>query len=416
MLDMLNSVKTDTYFTPRTYGIEGLTVNGFDVDSIFVAGSNVTSAEDLPTKTIELLRFHIRRSLLSAVFLAIGLKKYGVKYEADVTPLNATTLTVSEIKEPSEMESIVPNPDVTPWYINAVPSNLLIFLIQAYVFIKSVMGVVTGFFDKIGIKLPLTVPFVQSKPKDRTSFFSGSSLAKNVTVVLDSRPYIAAPPPLLPEDVAPAISETMQAEVVDVKSKIAMFNKNKNAHEVAEYKKLLVESTEIIYYSGAAQLERLNIYDRLGMMSMNPELLAKAVKKKFEVTSIGSSASIPDISFIFPGIKKQVNLFSGVITSVDLDDNSLGVKPMNSRSQSSSKPMEVVLLNERNGKQFITTVFRKVVSMIDQGLIKPDELESTLNTIYEESYIAPGSQLVITSGLTGLYKGLPPFLIKGAYL
>lgn len=402
------------YFTLRTYGIEGLTINGFDVDSIFVAGSNMTSPENIPKTTFNLFIFHVKRSFLSAVFMTIGYKKYGVQFENIPLAQNDSNLTVSQIENVSNIDEVVPTPDVIPWYVTVPPSSIIIILLYVYSVMKTIVMVNLSFVKKLG-SAEINIPFWTKRSESGTMFMSSPSVAKSVALVIRNTPFIAYPPPLLTEqsDMTNSEGSKNEEQTYDM---ISEYNKKKNAHQVADFKRVLLDATELVYTASVACLDRLVIYDSEGTLNQNINIFAKSVKKKFEISRIGSTMSIPDVRFTFPSNKKQINLFDGQIEVKTMESNRISSFPKSPKSFLQTKFLEVVVLERKNSKPYIATVFRQVCSMIDQGLIKSHELESTMAAIYTESYIYPPVQLVITSGLLSSLEGIPPPLITGSYV
>ncbi|KAF5096893.1 hypothetical protein D0Z00_002630 [Geotrichum galactomycetum] len=412
MIDQIINNK-NTYFTPKTYGIEGLSINGFDINSIFVAGSNIGSFQKIHGNTYGLFLFHIKRSILSAIFLAIGYKKYGVENENTLLALDNTYLTVSQIKNLSDIEGILPTPSVIPWYITAPPSNIIIILLYLYSVIKAIARAILDFLKKCGISKVNNLFFTKTA-EPKTMFMSGPSIAKSVAVVLKGSPFIANPPPLPLEQLSPAISEEVKQNILKTNAKIFQYTKSLNAHQVADFKRLLLDATELVYAASVACIDRLVIYDPVGTLNQNINLVAKSVKQKFDISKVGSSLSIPDIIIIFPSNKKQIKLYDGKIQVENLENDVFDAIPETPKSPHYTKFLEVVVLEKSNGKPFIFNVFQKVCSMIEQGLVKPEELESTMTAIYKESFIYPPVDLVITSGLLKSLEGIPPPLIKGS--
>lgn len=403
------------YFTPKTYGIEGLTINGFDVDSIFVAGSNMASPENIPTTTFDLFIFHVKRSFLSAVFMTVGYKKYGVQFENTPLVQNDTNLTVSQIENVSNIDEIVPTPDVIPWYVTVPPSSIIIILLYVYSVIKIIITANVNFVRKLG-RVEINIPFWTKRSESGTMFMSDPSVAKSVALVLRNTPFIVHPPPLLAEQSDMINSEGFKKEKQKSYGILSEYNKKKNAHQVADFKRMLLDATELVYTASFACLDRLIIYDSEGTLNQNIDILAKSVKKKFEISRIGSTLSIPDVRFTFPSNKKQINLFDGQIEVKTMKSNRISSYPKFPKGLLQTKFLEVVVLEKTNSKPYIATVLRQVCSMIDQGLIKPHELECTMAAIYTESYIYPPVQLVITSGLLSSLEGIPPPLITGSYV
>lgn len=413
MIDQVIENK-NIYFTPKTYGIEGLSINGFDVNSIFVAGSNVGGFEKIPGNTYELLLFHIKRSILSAVLMTIGYKKYGVQNENTLVALNNTYLTVSQIKNLPDIEGILPTPNVIPWYITDPPSNIIIIILYFYSVIKAIAKAGLDLLQKFGISKINNLFFIKTA-KTRTMFMTGPSVAKSVAVILRDSPFIVRPPPLSLKQPGPTISEAVKQNVTENNAKAFEYTKRLNAHQVADFKRVLLNATELVYAASVACIDRLVIYDPMGTLNKNINLVAESVKQKFDISKVSSSLLIPDTVIIFPSNKKQIKLYDGNIQVEDLKNDVFNTIHETPKSPHYTRFLEVVVLEKNNGKPFIFTVFRKICSMIERGLVKPEELESTMTAIYKESFIYPPVDLVITSGFLKNLEGIPPPLIKGSF-
>lgn len=63
----MEALLPDFYYSPKTYGLEGLNYKGFEVDQLFTAGANIATPDDLPNSTFGIFTYHIKRSLLTAI-------------------------------------------------------------------------------------------------------------------------------------------------------------------------------------------------------------------------------------------------------------------------------------------------------------------------------------------------------------
>lgn len=409
-----------TYYTPRTYGIEGLTYNGFDIDEIFVAGSNVNDESLVPKNTFELLLFHLKRSFLSALHSAIEYRLIGTQ---KVVPSNTKGITVpvSELSDPADLANIIATPDIPPATLTA-PSGFMVVMLYLYSILKALTESILSLMTKSGFiksKSPLHL-FSQEKLANKTAFM-GSSVAKSVTVVLTSHPYVAPPPPLHPDEVyseeesARTHIKANDEEIAMIKEEITKHEESKSAHIASDYKRLIVDASELVYFSAAASLERLTIYEATGVFSQSPQMLAKMVKSKFEASSIGSTQSIPSIHFVYPSKRLRVDLIDGQISVIDLNSIPTRGQEDEDSTDNWNRILEVVVLEKNDGQLFLSVVLRKVCVMVSKGQLRSDEVEKTLDRIFKEAYIAPGADLVITSGYTCELQGLSPLNVRGSF-
>lgn len=83
------------YYSPKTYGLEGLNFKGFEVDQIFSAGSNIARPEDIPHNTFGILKYHIKRSLLLAILAIIGYFDEDAVYKSDSSLLDVVSQLIA---------------------------------------------------------------------------------------------------------------------------------------------------------------------------------------------------------------------------------------------------------------------------------------------------------------------------------
>lgn len=390
------------YYTPRTYGLEGLSFNGFPIDNIFVAGSNLFDPANSPETTWDLLKFHVKRSLLSAVHCALEYKIYGSpKPEKHLAKEN---LCITEITDVDDLELVTASPDVEV-LDSSSPSSIISYSLYLYTLLRTFLGIYPPSDDFV---TQPTLGFFRKDQKKAVSF-KGPSVAKNVTVVLTSHPFLAPPPPIIPDDNLRA-SPLSEKETTSINAKIEKYNKDKACHTVADLKRLLVDATDLVYQSNLASLERLTIYESTGVLCQSPDMLPKMVKKKFEAVSIGSTMSIPSIVFVFPSTRTRIELINGEITIMDARE--ISITPNSPAARTWNRILEIVLIKENDGKEFFSKVLQQVCLMVDQKLLKPDEVEKTLESVFDETYITPPAHLVITSGYTCELQGVPPLNMR----
>lgn len=409
------------YYSPKTYGVEGLSFNGFNIDQIFGAGASVFQEGILPKNTWELFIFHITKSLLAGFYSLMEHKYFGFQK----TKVTTTTqpLDIANLREPTELDQITPTPDVENFRVEEAPSSLAVVLMYIYSVIRATTSYFLCFCSDTGfLKDTLhQIPFLRNKKSvTRTAFMNAPTAAKIVTVVLTSHEFIAPPPPLEPNEVLSSSGSQRKIDAKDIaliRAKIAKYEAEKSSHLASDYKRLLIDSTELIYYSTVASLDRLNIFEATGTLSKNPELLAKQVKRKFETVSIGSTMSIPDIVFLFPSIRVKVEMIHGIISTVSTRNSAATIKPMQEKNAAPwNRCLEVVVLERRDGKKLATSMCRKLCSIVDQGLLKSEEFEGSLERVFEEAYITPAADLVVTSGIACNLQGLSPLNMKGSVI
>lgn len=411
-----NETILQNYYTPKTYGIEGLKFNGFDVDQIFVAGSNVIQDGKIPFTTWGMLRFHVSRSLLSAVHGLMEKRYLGVEKKS---PMVLRNLDVSEVTNLADLDKVVPTADAD-LAVATAPSSLMVVLMYIYSVISATFFYFlffcssTGFLKDTLHSLPLFHP---KDPSKRTVFMNSPTKATNVTVVLSSHPYVAPPPPFLPEEVTSSFESTHTfdaEEIAAAKLEISKYEIAKNNHEVSDYKRLLADASDLVYYASVSSLRRLTIYEETGVLNQNPELLAKSVKKKVELVGVGSTVTVPEIVFVFVSQQLKVALSNGRITISSLSAPSSTFGEDENVADKTNKPLEVVILEKRNGKRFAATVCRQLCSFVKKGLLTMDNFENSIERAFEEAYITPAADLVITSGLSCQLHGLSPLNVDGS--
>lgn len=394
------------YYTPRTYGLEGLSYNGFSVDSIFVAGSNLFDPVNSPKTTWDLLKFHIKRSLLSAVHCALEYKIYGSP-KPEKHPAKEPHC-ITEITDINDFELVSSSPDVEI-LDSSSPSSIIAYSYYLYTLLQTFFLGIYPPNDDLVIQ-PILTFFRKSQKK--TVPFNGPSVAKRVTVVLTSHPFLAPPPPIIPDDTLSQTSKLSEKEIKSIKAKIEKYDKDKRCHAVSDLKRLLVDATDLVYQSTIASLDRLTIYESDGVLCQSSDMLARMVKKKFEAVSIGPSMYIPSIAFVLPSTRTRIELINGEISVIDARESS--VTPNSPVNTAPSWILEVVLIKENDGKEFSSKVLKQVCFMVDQTLLKTEEVEKTLESVFDETYITPPAHLVITSGYTCEFQGVPPLNMRGS--
>lgn len=412
---MFDNIKSNAqgYWTPKTFGVEGLLVNGFDVDSILVAGSNVLEQDNIPKNTFQLLKFHIKRSLLSALFLFMSYEQAGPRNQKVANVANVNTndkiCTVSEISDPSDLISVIATPDVQTRDLPDA-SRLTMLLLFIYTAIKTILVKFQDLLVVMKLTDSKSLFFRHGSKSKKGSFLSGPSVAKNVSVVLTSHDFVVPPPPLLPDRLVQE-NDQVKLEIRAIKNEIAKYNKAKAVHLLSDYKRLVTDAAELVYCSTVASLERLSIYEASGALNQNPEMLARMVKEKFESVSIGSTMSIPDVVFVYPTERKRIELVNGKISTQNWTQSGFNLNG----SPKWNKALEVIVLEKQNGQTYATTVFGNFFSMVQQGMLKPEEVETTLDEIFEESFGQP-AHLIITSGISCSLKGIPPWIVRGSFI
>lgn len=200
----------DRVYTPKTYGMEGLVFKGFNVDDIFVAGSNGTYVRQ--PNMWELLKFHIFRSILNLVLALVG-------------------------------------------YYDSIPELW-----------KQFSKFRRGIFDFKEFETSV-YQFLGCGTSEKNP--TAEKIPSHVATILTYFPHVQSPPPSVPETTTLAdgtVLEPSPEEVEEVYAAIRSFENEKIAHAESESKRIVNEATELMCWCIERGVKTLTIYEGSGVL------------------------------------------------------------------------------------------------------------------------------------------------------
>jgi hypothetical protein len=194
----------------KTYGMEGIVFKGFNVDDIFVAGSN--GAYVTQPNMWELLKFHIFRSILNLVLAVVA-------------------------------------------YYDAIPELW-----------KQLSSFRRGIFDFKEFEMSV-YQFLGYDTPEKNSITE--KVPSHVATILTYFPLVRSPPPSVPEPIKLAdgtVLDSTPEEIEEVYGAIQSFDNEKIAHQASESKRLVNEATELMCWCIERGIKTLTIYENFGVL------------------------------------------------------------------------------------------------------------------------------------------------------
>lgn len=305
----------DRAYTPKTYGMEGLVFKGFNVDDIFVAGSNGTYLTQ--PNMWELLKFHIFRSILN---LLLALVAY---YD-----------TIPELWKHF--------------------SNFRRGIFDFKEFESSV-------YRFLGCGTPKKVLITDKVPN-------------HVATILTYFPHVRPPPPSVPESIKltdGTVLEPPLEEIEEVYSTIQAFENEKVAHEASESKRLINEATELICWSIEKGIKTLTIYESVGVLcEQDVDRIIDYTRTKLALS--GNALNQKKVNVKFHTHRRMVSFNNTWAETSDLALDPFGIDA--AREQDEDIILEVFVLDEVEAGQSIRDFITFTLEEIRNGRIKQDEL------------------------------------------
>lgn len=457
----LEAIISEVNYTPKTYGLEGFSFRGFDVDKFFSAGSSITNPVDFPTSTWQLLKFHIRRSLLSAVLNIIALNDNDPIQRADSTLVDLITTildflatftvflgtVVSLLQQALEwlngltdyvqelinwLRPILPIDIIQrlwDWLCSLIPEPALsLFRPVGNTWRSFRKGELLGPKEKIEIETLVLNP--------NNILGSQSADTKNFAIIINSKDFVAPPPPFMPSKEQ---QESMDPEDVEaIKRDIKLHEETESEFFQEETDRVVEEAASVIYWSFLLKLQMITLYERQGLLAKNSAKIIEATKKKF----IHSGIKMPNISFSFPSEEAIYD----VVSQSSNDDTLEGthskvmniskrkvvispdvlIRDSHQRFEHTRPPsawgdgpqniqMQVVVLERKNGRRLTMKALRRVCLLIEQGRLSKFNAERAI-LVYLEQYNIKPIDMVVCAGMFATVSGLPPLCVRNALI
>lgn len=457
----LEAILPELTYTPKTYGLEGFSFRGFEIDKIFSAGSSITNPADFPTSTWQLLKFHIRRSMLSAILNIIALK--------DDDPIQRANSTIVDLilKLLDFLASFTVFLGTISSFLQAVLgwlNGITDYALQLVDWLRPVIPVdlIKKIWDWLESLIPdpalaLLTPVSDTwksfrkgellGPKKKVEIEtlvlnknnilgSQSAHTKNFAVMINSKAFVAPPPPFMPSEEQ---QESMDPEDVEaIKRDIKLHEETESEFFQEETDRVVEEAASVIYWSHLLKLQMVTLYEKQGLLAKNSAKVIEATKKKF----IHSGIRMPNMSMSFPSEEAIYDIVSqssddktleGIHTKVmSITKRKVAILPdmlikdSHKRFEHTRPPsawgdgpqnieMKVVVLERRNGRRLTMKALRRVCLLIEQGRMSKINAEQGV-LVYLEQYDIKPIDMVVCAGMSATVNGLPPLCVRNALL
>lgn len=414
----------DFYYSPKTYGLEGLSYKGFEVDQLFTAGSNIASPDDLPTDTYGILKYYIKRSILTGI---LGIFAFFDQDAVDRSESHFLGVIVYAMAAMSGFVAFLVRIDDSKRWIIAYIKG---FLSNTFSVVKNVSAKVPIVGSKLVTFIHyfseyLSLVYARLVPKQKTEVVSpiaGPVLSsRNIAMIIHSNEFVAPPPPVLP---TPEEEARMPAEeVTELHKEISFYKETQKLFYEVETKRVINEAAMLIHWAFVLNLQHITLCEYLGYLSSHSTELIDAVKTVF----LNAHEKMPQMSFVVPSeesILDVTNTADATPVSRDLSSSSAMAisRPASSSygngvalSGGSIRSMKIVLLDQKNGKRLTLKGLKSACVLVQKTGLEPENVERSVESFMEQ-YGITSFGLVIAAGPTAVLDGLPPLSVKNAHI
>lgn len=309
------------YYTPRTYGIEGLTFKGFNIDDIFVPGSNGRYLRTQNPTMWDLLKFHITRSILNGLLAIVSF------YESLPSFFKQLTLFRLSFSRFEEFEKIF-----------------------------------TSLFKK--------------DKANRVEINSTKNPPEHLATVLKSSPHISPPLPTIPQSIELAdgsVAAPTAEELEEIHYIIQKEESQKVEHHESETKRLIDETTELILWSIKAGITQLTIFESSGTLcEQEVERVVTYCREKMALADIPLGEK--PIKLCFHTQSREVLFDNASFTTGNKQLNPFNETGLGSRErlEPNGHLLQVNVLEEDDTCKSLTQFTKLVTEELENGNITQD--------------------------------------------
>lgn len=398
----MEALLPDFYYSPKTYGLEGLNYKGFEVDQLFTAGANIATPDDLPNSTFGIFTYHIKRSLLTAIL--------GVYASVDDDAINksdSSLLTVI-IQASSFMSMIV-----------SLISSLSDFRRWVIASMQGAFNRSTTMVQNITVKLPffgpkivsiahyisefISLAFSNAFPKQKyesVSAIAGPVVSlQNIALVVHSNEFVAPPPPNIP---SPQEKAAMPHEALtELYNEVQLYSETEAVFTRVETRRVIEEAATLIHWAFVLNLQHITLCEELGYLSGNAAELIEAVKVVFEK----AHEKLPQMTFVVPS---QESVYDVSNTCNPTVSRPLSSSSTLERSRPTSygsagivsggiRRMKIVVLDCKNGKRLTLKGLRSACALVQKKMLEPENVARSVESFMEQ-YGITDFDLVVSAG------------------
>lgn len=425
------------YYTPKTYGIEGLRFKGFELDNLLSAGANLQKAEDVPKSTWGIFKYHMKRSILLGMLNIVSTtdddpvkKADGTILDLAIILLNLLTNVVAWLDSVTAVFNDIMDwvnnvttwiQDLVQWLIDLLPfgSSINKYLFRSrYSGSKSFASLIKSFSSPSISIIPQKkrVP----SPINPTDAFLASK--KSIALVIQPKEYITPPPPLMPNEKERGKFSAEQISAIT--AEIKEYERKESEFLEAETNRLVEEAALMIYWSFVLNLQHITLFENNAYLSGNSTKLIDAVKRKFQSTN----EKMPNMIFAVPSQKTLYDVIGGtrvslrsmeMLSSEEIARDAQQRFPHTPTNSSEDEDLggphnvklKVVVLDRKNGKSLTMKALRYTCKLVQEKKLLPINVEHAMVLYLNQFHITP-FQAVVIAGYQCSLEGLPPLSVR----
>lgn len=445
------------YFTPKTYGIEGLRFKGFELDNILSAGANLSDPDIVPKSTWQILKFHLKRSMLQGILNVYSTKDNDAPYKVQSTLLDILALALALLENVTSLLADITAlftrimdwvDNMTSW-IQGLVNGFITWLkdtfqaildrlpfgaqINKFVFRSEYDGKKPwpSLFKSVSPRPTLSLPspstIIMPKKKRVPSPIipSDALLAsiKSIALIIHSNIHLAPPPPLLPNEKEQG--NMSPEELSSILDEISQFEASEQEFLAAETVRVIDEAAMMIYWSYVLNLQHITLFENNALLSGHGIELIEVVKRKFEE----ASETMPTIAFAIPSQKTLYDVIGGsrvslrameMLSASDIARDAQQRFPhspltVDDAAGPKNVKLKVVILDRKNGKSLTMKALRYACKLVEEHKLSPVNVERAMELYLGQFGIVP-FQAVIATGYRCFLEGLPPLSVRDSII